>query len=90
MRPASRAWDSTILFVPIGRGEVVSATTSPLESLMHAPRLEFPGLTLDAPSKFSFQYPASGGLQITFLQDKGEEVVLLIFQPSRIKDNFHF
>lgn len=88
MRLARRTWASVILIIPIGEGEVVIAT-SLLESLMHSPRLKFLGLPLDSPSKFSFQYPTFGGLQVTFLQDKGE-IVLLIFQQFGININFHF
>ena len=63
IRPANRACAAAILFVLIGKGDTIIATTSPSEFLIHATKPEGLGLPLDAPSKFNFQYPSSGGLQ---------------------------
>ena len=54
IRLANRACASAMLFVLIGKGDTVIATTSPSEFLIHAPKPEGPGLPLDAPSKFNF------------------------------------
>ena len=42
IRLAKRDWNSSMLLVPYGRGEVVIATTTPCESWLHAPNLEGP------------------------------------------------
>ena len=77
-----------MLFVSIGKGDIVSAKTSPKEFLIHAPKPDGPGFTLEAPSKFSFQRPDDGGLQMFFLGKiwAGEG---LIFHPLEINNNLH-
>ena len=67
--PANRACASAVLFVSIGKGDIVIATTSPEEFLIHAPKPDGPRFPLEAPSKFNFQNPYDGGLQI-FLRAK--------------------
>ena len=78
-----------MLFVLIGKGDIVIATTSPSEFLIHAPKLEGLGLPLDAPSKFNFQYPSSGGLHPVCLRDNEEVEELPIFQPYGMNKCFH-
>ena len=79
-----------MLFVLIGKGDIVIATTSPMEFLIHAPRPEGPGFPLDAPSKFNFQNPLTRGLQPVFLWIKEEVDELLIFHPSGMNKCFQF
>ena len=89
MRPTNRACASAMLFVLVGKGNIVIATTSPSEFMIHAPKPEGPGLPLGAPSKFNFQYPSYGGLYPIFLRDNEEVEELRIFQPSRMNKCFH-
>ena len=77
---ANNVWALEMLFVPIGKGDTVSATTSPKEFLIHAPKIDGPGFPLDVPSKFNFQRPNDGGLQM-FFQGKICAGGGLIFHP---------
>ena len=86
---ANRACASAMLLVLMGKGDIMLATTSPMEFLIHTPKPEGPGFPLDAPSKFNFQNPKAGGHQV-FLWVEEEVEDLLIFHPTRMNKCFQF
>ena len=62
-RPRSRAWASTMLFVPSIIGGTMISKIDPLQSLIQVPIPDFLGLPLEAPSKLIFTFPMMGVCQ---------------------------
>ena len=89
IRLANSAWGSAMSLVSIGKGTTVIATTYPEEFLIHAPKPNGPRFPLEAPSKFNFQNPYVGGLQI-FFQGKKKVGDWLIFHPFGMNNCFQF
>lgn len=88
--PNSKALNSIILLVSRGIGLAILPMINPKWSLITYPIPEGPGLLLEDPSKFNFNHPCLGGVQIASFLDLGfcpkEEGILI---PANFSLYFH-